>query len=212
MCLHFPAKKCDFDALSLFQTIHPSRRRRIHRRDPRTCARTVSRARATMSATVVRTAAHASIARARPSSTHSARNQAKARAPFPWMSTRGCETTARAASRGGDEVVLGELSERVSRVRDGSGARTYGVVTRAPLHEDVFDGLASRAGRARASRGAKRGSTTTTRFASEDGASAPGAVLELVTVPRTRTRTMRMTKGNVKRERGEALSRLFEPL
>jgi hypothetical protein len=37
-------------------------------------------------------------------------------------------------------------------------------------------------------------------------------VLELVTVPRTRTRTMSMTKGNVKRERGEALSRLFEPL
>ena len=211
MCLHFPAKKCDFDALSLFQTIHPSRRRRIHRRDPRTCARKVSRARATMSATVVRTAAHARLARARPSSPKSAR--IKARAPFPWMSTRGRETTARArASRGGDEVVLGELSERVSRVRDGSGARTYGVVTRAPLHEDVFDGLASRAGRARASRGAKRGSTTTTRFASEDGASAPGAVLELVTVPRTRTRTMRMTKGNVKRERGEALSRLFEPL
>jgi hypothetical protein len=162
-----------------------------------------------MSATMVRTAAHARLARARPSSTHSARIQACA--PFPWMSTRGRETTAR-ASRGGDEVVLGELSERVSRVRDGSGARTYGVVTRAPLHEDVFDGLASRAGRARSSRGAKRGSTTTTRFASEDGASAPGAVLELVTVPRTRTRTMRMTKGNVKRERGEALSRLFEPL
>ena len=162
-----------------------------------------------MMSTPMACTAAARLARARAPTARS--KGAKSTLPFPWMSKLKTSTTAR-ASRGGDDVVLGELSERVSRVRDGSGARSYGVVTRAPLHEDVFDGLPSRASRAASSRSAKPRSKTTTRFASEDGASAPGAVLELVTVPRTRTRTMRMTKGNVKRERGEALSRLFEPL
>eukprot|EP00223_Ostreococcus_mediterraneus_P007565 CAMPEP_0179701368 /NCGR_PEP_ID=MMETSP0937-20121108/1730_1 /TAXON_ID=548131 ORGANISM="Ostreococcus mediterraneus, Strain clade-D-RCC2593" /NCGR_SAMPLE_ID=MMETSP0937 /ASSEMBLY_ACC=CAM_ASM_000575 /LENGTH=161 /DNA_ID=CAMNT_0021574477 /DNA_START=20 /DNA_END=506 /DNA_ORIENTATION=- len=161
-----------------------------------------------MMSTPMACTAAARLARARAPTARS--KGAKSTLPFPWMSKLKTSTTAR--RRAAATTSYGELSERVSRVRDGSGARSYGVVTRAPLHEDVFDGLPSRASRAASSRSAKPRSKTTTRFASEDGASAPGAVLELVTVPRTRTRTMSMTKGNVKRERGEALSRLFEPL
>ena len=129
------------------------------------------------------------------------------------MTTTGRRAKTRArASGAGDDFALGELSERVSRVRDGSGARSYGVASRvaAPAREDVFDGLSSRAGRG--ARGVKPRSKTTTRSAREDGksgSSAPGAVLELVTVPRTRARTRGSASG---KERGEALTRLFEPL